>query len=87
MPDLMIKLSDRASRAAAKGRSRLPDDLARILADFQARLGAPTGAVGEARQYFRVDNVVPEKLEALRSALEKLSDVEAAYIKPDDAAP
>jgi hypothetical protein len=87
MPDLMIKLSDKVARDLAAKGDRVPAALARTLSDFKARLGAPTGTVGESRQYFRVDNVVPEKLEALRSALESLGDVEAAYIKPDDAAP
>lgn len=87
MPDLMIKLSDKVARDLATKEDRLPKALARTLADFQARLGAPTGTVGESRQYYRVDNVKPERLEALRSALEGLPDVEAAYLKPDDAAP
>ena len=87
MPDLMIKLSEKVVRDLATKGDRLPNALARTLADFEATLGAATGTVGESRQYFRIENAKPEKLEALRSALERLGDVEAAYIKPDDAAP
>ena len=87
MADLMIKLSNRlAERMAGPGR-RAPGELGRTLAAFHATLGPPTGTVGEARQYFRIEGVEPGKLEALRQVLERLGDVEAAYVKPADEAP
>ena len=87
MPDLMIKLSSKLAQAAASTAHRPPAKLARTLAAFGATLGPPTGTIGEARQYFRVEGVQPRQLEALKQALERLDGVEAAYIKPTDEAP
>ena len=83
----MIKLSREIAGAVRRGESDSPNDLTQLLDAYGAKLGTPTGDSGEAAQYFRVEGVQSESGESLRSALEQLSCVEAAYIKPTDALP
>ena len=83
----MIKLSREIASAVQRGDNDSPNDLTQLLDAYGAKLGAPTGESGEAAQFFRVEGVRSESGENLRSALERLSCVEAAYIKPSDALP
>jgi hypothetical protein len=87
MPDLMIKLTASWARRIAQSGHHPPAELAKVLETFKATLGPPTGTVGEASQYFRVDAADPGHLVALQRSLERLDGVEAAYVKPADEAP
>jgi len=87
MPDLMIKLTASWARRIAQSGRRPPIELAKVLDAFKVTLGPPTGTVGEASQYFRVEAANPDQLIALQRSLERLDGVEAAYVKPADEAP
>jgi hypothetical protein len=62
-------------------------DLYRTLADYGAQLGAPTGTVGESRQYFPVTGVHPQLVDEVLERLRQVKGVEAAYLKPSDEPP
>ncbi len=87
MPDLMMKLTADWAQRIARSDRRPPPELAKVLDTFRATLGPPTGTVGEASQYFRVETADPRHLTALQRSLERLDGVEAAYVKPADELP
>ena len=87
MSDLMVKLTPELSSKLMGGRSGETDEVSRIVDAFGATLVAPTAAVGESAQYFRVEGWTPADVDDLRDALERLDDVEAAYLKPSDDLP
>ncbi|WP_139108488.1 MULTISPECIES: hypothetical protein [unclassified Ensifer] len=87
MADLIIKLNREAADAMVTSGGSQPKVIAGILHDFDARLVAPAQDAGEARLYFRVDGVRPERIEDLRNRLAPLEGVEASYIKPSDELP
>lgn len=87
MGELIIKLNHQASEAMIASGGKKPEEIARTLQDFNARLVAPAQAVGESRQYFHVEGVKPDRIEDLRRRMAPLEGVEAAYIKPSDELP
>lgn len=87
MPTLMIKVNEKEGLALRERSGRPVPEIVRVITEFGAALGQATGGTGESALYLEVNNVAPERLEDLRIALSKLSGVEAAYVKPDDALP
>jgi hypothetical protein len=87
MADLIIKLNSETADAVVTSGGSQPKVIAGILHDFDARLVAPALSAGEARLYFRVDGVKPDRIEDLRDRLAPLEGVEASYIKPSDELP
>jgi hypothetical protein len=78
-PKLADRLADRSAPDVA--------ELHKALAVSGATLGAPTGTVGESRQYFSVTGVEPQRVDEMLDRLRNVSGVEAAYVKPSDEPP
>ena len=47
-----------------------------------AKIGSPTGSVGETSLYYTIEDVDAERSDALTRALGAIAGVEAAYAKP-----
>jgi len=87
MPDLMIKVSRGLAEQIKRGQDISKDDLGRTLTQYGAILSRPLQNEGELAQFFQVEQVAGDRMDALRQALAGLSGVEAAYIKPDAELP
>ncbi len=88
MPDLMIKVSRDLAEQIKRGQDISKDDLGRTLTQYGAILSRPLQKnEGELAQFFQVEQVAGDRMDALRQALAGLSGIEAAYIKPDAELP
>lgn len=87
MPQLMIKVCASLAAQLSSSEEAAPGELVQLVERAGGKIGSPTGSSGEASQYFPIENVSSENVERLRSRLERLPGVEAAYLKPTDALP
>lgn len=79
VPGLARKLKGKASLSA--------NSLLKIINSHNAKIGPPTGDVGESARYFPLELNDANRGEDLLEALRRHPGVEAAFLKPDDEAP
>ena len=82
MADLLIKVGGGLARQLNRYRICSENELGRTLARYGARLSRFAQGGGELAQFFEVEQVAGDRMDALRQDLAGLPEVEAAYIKP-----
>lgn len=86
MPNFMIKVTPELAHSLRSG-DAAASELLNTISAHGAKIGSPTGSVGEASLYYTIENVDAERSNALTRALDDLPGVDAAYAKPADELP
>jgi len=87
MSQIMIKVSPQIANSLNLKYKSYADELLQIISAYNARIGSPTGTVGEAYLYFPIEIMDSHRRDDLIQALAALPGVEAAYVKPADELP
>lgn len=87
MPVFMIKVTHELARTLRSGDTAAASELLNAISAHGAKIGSPTGSVGEASLYYTIENIDAERSGALTRALGAIPGVEAAYAKPADELP
>jgi hypothetical protein len=87
MITFMIRVSPELALALQLKDVATASELLNAISAKGAKLGSPTGSVGEASQYYSIENVDAHSSEALTRVLSAIDGVEAAYAKPADELP
>lgn len=87
MSHIMIKVSPQIANSLNLKYKSDADELLQVISAYNARIGSPTGPVGEANLYFPIEIMDSHRCDDLINALAALPGVEAAYVKPADELP
>lgn len=87
MTDFVLKVSPELASSLRSEDQVAASELLKIISAHGAKIGPPTGSVGEAALYHSIEDVDAKRSDALSRALMAVHGVDAAYAKPADELP
>ena len=87
MTGFVIKTSPELASSLRSEDKVAASELLNVISAHGAKIGPPTGSVGEAALYHSIEDVDAKRSDALTRALMALPGVDAAYAKPADELP